>query len=230
MTEPTRQTVKWVKVTNKDEKHRNFQYHDGLNVLKEDFNNDKQASCVKGGLYFTTLEHVHKFYGYGCWLRIVELPVNDPELGVVQDLDGDKWRANKLIFMKRYSLEDPDTYIRFRISIPSDLFETFARENNVKMLQKWKESKLEMKYIDKVMDVASRHGSIDVLKWWKQNDMRMTYTKDAMDHACEYDRLEVIAWWKNSGLPIKYSNWSSLYLMRNDRKTILDWLHTFSKT
>ncbi len=55
------------KVTNKNEKHYDFQYVDGLNQLdesKEKFNDDPNDSCCKGGLYFTTFENIHKFLDY----------------------------------------------------------------------------------------------------------------------------------------------------------------------
>ena len=92
----------YYKITNKEENHNGFQYQDGLNVLEESFNDDPIASCVSGGFYFTTKEHIHKFYNYGIYIRIVKLPTDDPEFKIIKDPEGDKWRANKIILCKKF--------------------------------------------------------------------------------------------------------------------------------
>ena len=100
----TKQT--YYKITNQEENHNGFQYQDGLNVLIEPFN--MTGSCVAGGLYFTTKEHIHKFYSYGVNIREIEIPESDPDFLMVQYEN--KWRANKIILGKKYSLLDPLTY------------------------------------------------------------------------------------------------------------------------
>lgn len=112
----------YFKITNLKENHHGFQYKEGLNVLEEKFNNDPTASCVSGGFYFTTKEHIHEFYMFGIYLRIVELPTNDPEFKMVMDAGGDKWRANKIIFKERYSLGDQEIYKKFGIEFPDITF------------------------------------------------------------------------------------------------------------
>jgi len=88
----------YFKITNTNENHYGFQYNDGLNVLKDKFNNNPKATCVPGGLYFTDAEHIFEFLTYGIYLREVTLPVNDPDFKMVKD--GNKWRANKIILGK----------------------------------------------------------------------------------------------------------------------------------
>ena len=60
--------TKYFKVTNLSENHNGHQYRDGLNELSGEFNYDPEESCVAGGFYFTTSEHIDKFIitGYGC--------------------------------------------------------------------------------------------------------------------------------------------------------------------
>jgi len=43
----------YFKITNAEEKHHKFQYYDGLNTLKDEFNDNPKDSCVASGLYFT---------------------------------------------------------------------------------------------------------------------------------------------------------------------------------
>ena len=105
-TEATKKKL-FVKITNSDEKHYNHQYVDGLNILAEPFT--ETGSCVSGGLYFTDIDHVHEFLHYGVNLRVVELPYSDIDFKCVPDGDN-KWRANKIILVDKYSLADVETY------------------------------------------------------------------------------------------------------------------------
>ena len=84
----------YYKVTNKNECHHGYQYKDGLNILKEKFNDDSTASCCAGGFYFTDYENLPRFFEYGTWIREVTIP---EDAKVVKDPEGDKWRTDKII-------------------------------------------------------------------------------------------------------------------------------------
>jgi len=99
----------YYKITNSTENHHGFQYKDGLNVLIAKFNNDRDASCVPGGLYFTDIEHIFEFLSYGVYLWEITLPTNDTSFKIIKDRHN-KWRANKIIFGKRYNLDDVETF------------------------------------------------------------------------------------------------------------------------
>ena len=100
----------YFKITNKEENHNGFQYVDGLNILKDEFNNDPDQSCCKGGLYFTDAANIFKFLNYGIYLREVMLVTDNPNFKMVKDKIGDKWRANMIILDKRYDLFNVDTF------------------------------------------------------------------------------------------------------------------------
>src|SRR5580692_36275 len=104
MTEPM-----YFKITNEKENHNGFQYVTGLNVLEEEFNDDPEKSCCEGGLYFTDAKNIFKFLEYGIYLREIQLPTN-PDLKIVKDNTGDKWRANMIILGKRYELSQKETF------------------------------------------------------------------------------------------------------------------------
>src|SRR5581483_2207316 len=95
------------KITNINENHHGFQYHDGLNVLTEPFS--QYGTCVSGGLYFTDINNICNFLGYGVYLREVILPTEDQDFKIVKDGDN-QWRANKIIFGKRRDLWTVDTF------------------------------------------------------------------------------------------------------------------------
>ena len=96
---PDRRKI-YYKVTNQKENHHGLQYHDGLIIDHEKFNGNPKNSCVKGGIYFTTKEYLHKFFKYGCWIRPIKIPLNAK---VILDSTGNKYRANKLFFKPRKS-------------------------------------------------------------------------------------------------------------------------------
>ena len=98
----------YYKITNKKENHHGFQYSDGLNILIDDFNNDPNQSCCKGGLYFTDAENIFEFLDYGIYLREITLPTSDQNFCMVKDKN--KWRANMVILGKRYELSNVDTF------------------------------------------------------------------------------------------------------------------------
>lgn len=97
---------KYYKITNEKELHNGYQYTDGLNILKEPF--AETGSCVAGGFYFTTAANLHKFEHYGCNIREILLPKDNPAFKIVKD--GDKFRSNMVILGEKYSILDPDTY------------------------------------------------------------------------------------------------------------------------
>ena len=127
----------YYKITNKTEYHNGYQYVDGLNVLDKPF--EPVGSCVVGGFYFTTVEHIFKFLDYGCYLREIILPKN---CQWVQDPDGDKFRADKIILGKRYDLTDPLIF-QLLVERGADIHEQH----------------------DHVLEWASRNGHLDIIKY-----------------------------------------------------------------
>ena len=98
----------YFKITNKEENHHGFQYVDGLNVLKQEFNDDPTQSCCAGGLYFTDAANIFEFIDYGIYVREITLPTDNPDFKMVKD--DNKWRANMIILGKRYDLFNVDTF------------------------------------------------------------------------------------------------------------------------
>ena len=113
-------TKVYFKVTNSTENHNGFQYSNGLNVLQEKFNNDPNASCCEGGLYFTNAKNIFKFLDYGLYLREIILPTDNPDFRMIKDPTGDKWRANMIILGARHELCNVDTF-KFLIDNGADI-------------------------------------------------------------------------------------------------------------
>ena len=79
------------KILAKDMIHNGFEYKPGLNVDRIPFNPD--SKCAPGGLYFSDLENIHKFFGYGPLIARVTLP---PDARVIRE-SKDKLKADKII-------------------------------------------------------------------------------------------------------------------------------------
>ena len=108
----------YYKITNAEENHHGFQYKDGLNVLKEKFNENPDHHCCAGGLYFTDVEHIFGFMEYGIYLREITLPTENPDFKMVRDRN--KYRANMVILGKRYELFNVET-IKMLIEAGADV-------------------------------------------------------------------------------------------------------------
>lgn len=102
---------KFVKLTNKEENHNNFQFQDGLNIDNIPFN--PNGSCSKGGIYFIEEQNIGKWTQYGTYImyyvRDVIIP-NDAKVYVEKD----KFKADKLILSVRMSLNKKYTLIRLK--------------------------------------------------------------------------------------------------------------------
>lgn len=92
--------VTYYKITNKDEIHHGLKYHNGLVIDHQKFDDNPEHSCVAGGIYFTTKEHLHKFFSLGMWIRPITIP---SDAKVVLDPGRDKYRADRLFFHPRKS-------------------------------------------------------------------------------------------------------------------------------
>ena len=96
-------TKTYYKVTYENENHDGYQYKDGLNILKEKFNDNPKAYCARGGFYFTDYDHLPKFFNYGVWIREVTIPT---DAKVILDVEEDKWRCDKIILGNKYHIKN----------------------------------------------------------------------------------------------------------------------------
>lgn len=232
----------WLKVTNEQECHHDFQYRDGLNIDVLQFQNE--GSCVPGGLYFTDRFNISEYYEYGTWLREVQLPIDDPDFKMVRDPMLDKWRANMIFLRKKHDLRLKETYDRLSIPYPS--IRICAIKGWVEILDiiYEKRSGFTVEEIEDVVFFAihyrhipcldflktrcdiQKHINIDachdpeLLQWWKDSGIDRRYTEQAMNFEM---RCDVLQWWKDSGLELKYSERAMHHASLCDAIDVLDW-------
>ncbi|AVL95272.1 ankyrin repeat protein [Moumouvirus australiensis] len=170
----------YFKITNELECHHGFQYVDGLNILKEEFNNNPNDSCVSGRLYFSDSENICKFLGYGMYLREVFLPIGNPDFLMIKDPEGDKYGANMIILGKRRDLKDLETW-KYMFSIGIDIR---AKDDYAVRWASGNGHLEVVKYLvgmgadirsdnDYAVRLASRNGHINIVKYLKKRGVEI---------------------------------------------------------
>ena len=158
------------KITNKEECHNDFQYKDGLNILQDEFANKESGNCVKGGLYFSDVEHILNFLDFGIYLREIMLPINDEEFQMVSVKD-DKWRASRIILGKRHDLSDPNTF-RYLANLGADVAKHkdvifgFAIKNGYPDIAEYAVELGINIDISVLIKIAVDNGHFDMMKYW----------------------------------------------------------------
>ncbi|AZL89578.1 ankyrin repeat protein [Megavirus baoshan] len=84
-------------VTNRNEIHEGIPVGTGLNIFK------------KLSLISTTVKHIHKYFAGGYYLRIVNLPLDNPKF-ISLEMSG-IYRTNMLVLGQRFVLSNPNTFI-----------------------------------------------------------------------------------------------------------------------
>ena len=243
------------KITNNNETHFGFTYVDGLNVLVEEFNDNPAVKCGKGGFYFTTKEHIPRFYSFGIYLREVTIPTNDPDFKIIKCKDGTKWRSNKIIFGTKHSLFDLKTYKKFDLDIRFNLhILVFACQyGNVEFLETIKkkgdfQSSKETR--DKMIMTASKYYQIPVLDWLKNEEIirydpvkkpngeELTDDEDdaydysykkAITAACLEGHLAVLEWWEKNNFKVSQCQSILCDALKKKHYHIVDWLINYTK-
>jgi hypothetical protein len=163
----------YFKITNEEENHRGLQYKDGLVEDIIPFNDDVNASCCEGGIYFSDIKNILNFCNYGTWIREIEL-LEDTKF--VMDPKGDKWRANKVFMHPRKKLFTVETF-KWLIENGADIhaskngFLQWASENgHLEVIKILVENGANIHtYSDYTLRLASENGHLEVVKFLVEN-------------------------------------------------------------
>ena len=148
--------MKGYKVIRKDMTHNGFKYQRGLNVDTKPFN--PNGSCVAGGLYFfTDLKDLPNWLDYGDYLWEVQVPE-----GAQCVQDGNKYRADKLILVKRHSLASKNIWKQIAKHADYTAIRVAAREGHVEIVKALIGYKAPVN--ENAIYVAAREGHLEVVK------------------------------------------------------------------
>jgi hypothetical protein len=166
----------YLKLTNTTETHFGLQYHDGLNIDPLPF--AKEGSCCPGGIYFTTLEWVHRFIRGKEYIREVTIP-EDAEM--VEDPSGGKWRASKVILGTRKQINNVETW-------------------------KWLvECGADVHVLEWALIYSSEIGNLEIVKYLIEHGVDIHVWNDCALR-CAYAHLEVIKYLVKNGADIHANN------------------------
>jgi ribosomal protein L30/L7E len=218
----------YLKITKAYELHHGLQYHDGL--VEDILPFEPNGSCVAGGIYFTTPEHICKFIYYGPWIREVTVPEGAK---IVKDPEGDKWRASKVVLSPRRDLREVETWKWLEEN------GTNIHANNDEALRySANDGSLEVvKYLiehgagihawdDEALRTAASRGHIEVVKYLVDNGANIhACNNSALRTAASRGHLEVVKYLVEHGANIHTCNGpgsisSSIYLLISNGKYI----------
>jgi hypothetical protein len=210
----------YYKITNNNEYHYGYKYKDGLNILDDEFNENIYDECGKGGFYFTTDEHIHKFYYIGDNLRIVELPLENPNFKMVKI--NDKFRANMIILKEKYNFNNLNDIKKILNINPS--LDIITKIYNTEILDWFVDENYDLtNYISKAIVYASYNNYVDVLEWFNNSNYDFVYDTDAINMAAYSGNINVLYWFKNSGHEFKYNKKAINYAIINGHIDVLNW-------
>jgi hypothetical protein len=231
-------------ITNKDEIHNGYKYKDGLNILEE-FNENINDDCCKGGFYFTTAEYIHELYEFGENLRVVELPLDNPNFKMVEL--NKKFKANMIILKEKYNFNNLNDFkkiyyinINYNYNIcnieilewlkninysfnSEKIIKNSSKNGYVNVLEWFKNNNYKFKYNAWTIKEAAENGHVDVLEWFKNSGYKFTYNEYAIFHASQNGHVHVLEWFKNSGYEFKYDKNAINYASMNGHIHILEW-------
>lgn len=98
----------YYKITNSSEYHHDYQYHDGLNILNDEFSPNNFGP---GGFSYTNAKCIINYLDFGTNLRLVAVPDN-LNLKTFKISNGKEvyWRSNQIFLGQKMPLSDPATF------------------------------------------------------------------------------------------------------------------------
>ena len=197
----------YYKITNRFEKHNSLQYHDGLVVDNKRFNDNPKHSCVIGGIYFTTKKYLHRFFGFGKWIRPVTIT---KDAKVLLDPEGDKYRADRLFFHPRKSMEFYFTDLFDKKIFPKESYWRLA-EFCPKYFNIWFDKKT---FSEESYWYLAIHYSEHFDKWFDKK----TFPRESYYHLTKHCSEYFDKWFDKKTFPEKYYWYIETYCSKQLKK------------
>jgi ankyrin repeat protein len=171
--------MKCYKIINKEMKHNNMEYKEGLNICDQTFN--PSGSCTDGGMYFSQ-EDILAFLEYGEILFEVEL-LEDSRVYEDPYFDTKKWKTDKFILKNK-------------------------REINLETIKYLAEEGANI-HVDNDLPLcwAAKYGHLDIVKYFVVKGANIPTDNDLpLCRAAENGHLEVVKYLVKKGADIHVYN------------------------
>ena len=131
----------FIKILNKKQNHKGFQYKQGLNVDIEPFN--PSGTCLPGGLYFANIKNFLDFYSFGESMWRILIP-KDAKIYVEEN----KYKGDKFILEKQCYIEDFSFLNIFSIWLKIRYFFSFCKNQTLEIcMEAVKQNGLALEYV-----------------------------------------------------------------------------------
>ena len=178
-------------------------YKPGLNISYFD---ERVPFYINGGIYFTNLENIHKYYYLGTTMWVVNFPAHDYDFIMVNNSSeiSPEWKANKVILKEKYSLLDHPTYEKFNIKFHSSYVSQMASNpDNLAYLQQFHDRGYDNK--EHISACVIRSGDFDMLTWIVENN----YIWQIPSKTADFHRIEFKNWVRQNYPPWDRNDCSS---------------------
>lgn len=148
--------MEYYKILNERMNHNGFQYQLGLNVDTKEFK--PEGSCQEGGLYFTTKEHLFRFFEFGIYIADISLCsalLDESDSLLYKDPRGDKLKTNKFIITKITLIKDHELgklFVKQKSNATSSKIDVSKLIENKEYLEAVKQNGLALEYIENQTD------------------------------------------------------------------------------
>jgi hypothetical protein len=190
-------------------------YNSGVNITPSSYHNltsnvDMEINWldVKYGLYY--------------YISVMIVP-NDRMMELDTSYFTDFYVKGKIILGDKYYVFDPKTVKKFNLTVDEEYISGACCKGDVKFLEWWFKSGMELKYSKDALTLASWYGHVDVLEWWIKSNLPLKYSVNALNFASRNGHVNVLEWWFKSGLELKYDENALYWASQYGHVDVLEW-------
>jgi hypothetical protein len=169
-------------------------------------------------------EFKYQVYGISCYVRVLMCTSSKCKKNLKSSIvESSSGESSNVILSDRYYIFDPRTIKKFQFDVNDIFINNACYIGDIKFLEWWKNSGLDLKYNDEALLNACKYKNKDVLNWWLKSELPLKYDERALNHASEYGDVNVLEWWFKSGLPLKYDENALRLASFNGHVNVLEW-------
>ena len=173
---------------------------------------------------------LHKNKGFNIgehsyYVGIVELPVNNPDLKIIDN--GATIKTNMFVLREKYdveTLEGVKEILKITDGETKHIINKAAKNGNVEILEWIKNSDYAFNYDETTLEIACEYGKLNVLQWAQGNRVYLKFNVKCFNYALKNGNIDILTHIKNSDFKIELNEFSFINACSNGRVESLEWL------